>query len=161
MKNDALRWCKTHSQCVSLTLPRAPLKLSLLHSIVFHIILRRCETYSRCVFLAPSRAPLKLSLSYSIVFHMLLRVGSIPTLHLKTFEQVFWTTLDGKIQEKRSGKRNHGTFVTVFFFLFFLFFSFLVSFHYAGSETLDQTILVLSLHFFILWIKFIWNQQFI
>ena len=26
------------------------------------------------------------------VFHMLLRVGSIPTLHLKTFEQLFSTT---------------------------------------------------------------------
>ena len=26
------------------------------------------------------------------VFHMLLRVDSIPTLHLKTFKQLFWTT---------------------------------------------------------------------
>ena len=60
MKNYALRWCETHTQCVSLTPPRGLLKLSLLHSIVSHII-------------------------------------SIPTLHLKTFEQLFWTTLDGKI----------------------------------------------------------------
>ena len=36
-----LRRCETHSQCVSLTPPRAPLKLSLLHSIVFHIGLKQ------------------------------------------------------------------------------------------------------------------------
>ena len=36
-----LRQCETHSQCVSLAPPREPLKLSLLHSIVFHIALRR------------------------------------------------------------------------------------------------------------------------
>ena len=40
----ALRQCETHSQCVSLALSREPLKLSFLHSIVFHIALRRCET---------------------------------------------------------------------------------------------------------------------
>ena len=52
----ALRRCETHSQCVSLAPPRAPLKLSLLHSIVFHmplsmvlhktLLLRRCVTRS-------------------------------------------------------------------------------------------------------------------
>ena len=136
MKNDALRWCETHSQCVSLTPPWAPLNLFLLHSIVFHIILRRCETHSRCVSLAPPRAPLKLFLLHSIVFHMLLRVGSIPTLHFKTFEQLFWTTLDGKIQEKRSGKRNRDTFATVLF----LFRSVTLV-----PKKLDQTILFLSL----------------
>ena len=35
-----LRQCETHSQCASLAPPREPLKLSLLHSIVFHIALR-------------------------------------------------------------------------------------------------------------------------
>ena len=37
-----LRQCETHSPCVSLVPPREPLKLSLLHSIVFHIALRGC-----------------------------------------------------------------------------------------------------------------------
>ena len=35
-----LRRCETYSQCVSLAPPRAPLNLSLLHSIVFHMLLR-------------------------------------------------------------------------------------------------------------------------
>ena len=35
-----LRRCETHSQRVSLAPPRTPLKLSLLHSIVFHIALK-------------------------------------------------------------------------------------------------------------------------
>ena len=35
-----LRRCETHSQCVSLAPPRAPLKLFLLHSIVFHMLLK-------------------------------------------------------------------------------------------------------------------------
>ena len=73
-----LRRCETHSQCVSLTLPRAPLKLSLLHSIVFHIALRQCETHSQCVSLAPPREPLKLSLLHSIVFHIALRLCETP-----------------------------------------------------------------------------------
>ena len=34
-----LRRCKTYSQCVSLAPPRVPLKLSLLHSTVFHMLL--------------------------------------------------------------------------------------------------------------------------
>ena len=34
-----LRECETHPQCVSLAPPRGPLKLSLLHSIVFQIVL--------------------------------------------------------------------------------------------------------------------------
>ena len=33
----SLRQCETRSQCVSIASPRAPLKLLLLHSIVFHI----------------------------------------------------------------------------------------------------------------------------
>ena len=69
----ALRQCETHSQCVSLAPPREPLKLSLLHSIVFHIALRQCETHSQCVSLAPPREPLKLSLLHSILFHIALR----------------------------------------------------------------------------------------
>ena len=41
MFHIALRQCETHSQCVSLaSVSREPLKLSLLHSIVFHIALR-------------------------------------------------------------------------------------------------------------------------
>ena len=44
-----------------------------------------------------------------------LRVGSIPTFHLKSYEQLFGQRLDGKIQEKRSAKRNRGTFATVLF----------------------------------------------
>ena len=35
-----LRRCETYSQCVSLAPPRVPLKLSVLHSIVFHTLLR-------------------------------------------------------------------------------------------------------------------------
>ena len=41
-----LRQCETHFQCVSLAPPRGPLKLSLLHSIVFHIALRMLYAYS-------------------------------------------------------------------------------------------------------------------
>ena len=36
---ETLRACETRSQCVSLAPPRRPLKLSLLHSIVFHMLL--------------------------------------------------------------------------------------------------------------------------
>ena len=43
-RHIALRQCETHSPCVSFTPPRAPLKQSLLHFIVFHIALRACET---------------------------------------------------------------------------------------------------------------------
>ena len=43
-----------------------PLKLSLLHSIVFHMLLRACETRSQCVSLAPLRTPLKPSLLHVI-----------------------------------------------------------------------------------------------
>ena len=39
-----LRACETRSQCVSLALPRALLKPSLLRFIVFHMLLRLCET---------------------------------------------------------------------------------------------------------------------
>ena len=35
-----LRACEIRSQCVSLAPPRAPLKPSLLHSIVFHMLLK-------------------------------------------------------------------------------------------------------------------------
>ena len=38
-ETKSLRQCETHSQCVSLAPPREPLKLSLVHSIVFHIAL--------------------------------------------------------------------------------------------------------------------------
>ena len=37
--NSTLTRCESHSQCVSLTPPKVPLKLSLLHSIVYHIVL--------------------------------------------------------------------------------------------------------------------------
>ena len=40
----ALRQSETHSQCVSLAPPREPLKLSLLHSVMFHIALSRSVT---------------------------------------------------------------------------------------------------------------------
>ena len=41
--NDTLssRQCETRSQCVTLAPPSAPLKLSLLHSIMFHIALKK------------------------------------------------------------------------------------------------------------------------
>ena len=45
-----------------------------------------------------------------------LMVGSIPTLHLKTFDQR--ERFDGKIKEKCSGKRNHKIFATTVLFLF-------------------------------------------
>ena len=38
-RSAPLRACETRSQCVSLAPSRAPLKLSLLHSIVFHMLL--------------------------------------------------------------------------------------------------------------------------
>ena len=41
-KRDKARRSETYSQCVSLAPPRAPLKLSLLHSIVFHMLLSLC-----------------------------------------------------------------------------------------------------------------------
>ena len=45
-----------------------------------------------------------------------LMVGSIPTLHLKTFDQR--ERFHGKIKEKCSGKRNHKIFATTVLFLF-------------------------------------------
>ena len=65
------------------------------------------------------------------------RLGSIPTLHVKTFEQ-----LNGTIKEKRSGKRNGETFATVLFL-----------FHSVTPvpSKLDQTILFLSLPY--LWLS--------
>ena len=47
--HSALRRCETHSQRISLAPPRTPLKLSLLHSIVFHIALRG-ESGWNCYF---------------------------------------------------------------------------------------------------------------
>ena len=49
----ALRACVTRSQCVSLALPGAPLRPSLLHSIVFHILLTSRASNSE--FLRDSR----------------------------------------------------------------------------------------------------------
>ena len=46
-----LRRCETHSQCVSLAPPREPLKLSLLHSIVFHIALNSTEPIKKSSFI--------------------------------------------------------------------------------------------------------------
>ena len=37
-QQKTLRACETRSQCVCLTPPRAPLKVSFLHSIVFHML---------------------------------------------------------------------------------------------------------------------------
>ena len=39
-----IRQCETHSQCVSLVPLREPLKLSLLHSIVFHIAIKLIDS---------------------------------------------------------------------------------------------------------------------
>ena len=61
-----LRQCETHSQCVSLAPPREPSKLSLLHSIVFHIALRSAREIAaifRIHFL----------LVVQTIFHVLLR----------------------------------------------------------------------------------------
>ena len=46
---------------------------------------------------------------------LLLRIGSIPTLHLKILNNFSGQRFDGKIQEKRSGKRNRDIFATVLF----------------------------------------------
>ena len=48
-ENLPLRQCETHSLCVSLAPPREPLKLSLLHSIVFHIALNIGDVHQLAV----------------------------------------------------------------------------------------------------------------
>ena len=54
-----------------------------------------------------------------------LRVGSIPTLHLKTFEQLFWTTTCRKNSRKAQWQTQSR---------YLCHCAFLVSFRYAGSE---------------------------
>ena len=46
----ALRACETRSQCVSLAPPTAPLKLSLLHSTVFHITQHTYKTWPQPIY---------------------------------------------------------------------------------------------------------------
>ena len=70
-----LRQCKTLSQCVSLAPPREPLKLSLLHSVVFHIALRRGETHPACLSCSAESATEAISLTLFCterVFHIAL-----------------------------------------------------------------------------------------
>ena len=72
-----LRQCETHSQCVSLAPPREPLKLSLLHSIVFHIALRQRETHLVCLSCSAESATEAFSLAFHSVprvFHLALSV---------------------------------------------------------------------------------------
>ena len=101
-----------HVLSVSHAPPKAPLKLSLLHSIVFYMLFTdgapqeepacstRFETYSRCVSLAPPRAPLKLSLLHSIVFHMLLRDRG------ESFEHAFFRPRFEKKFSQNLGQRK-------------------------------------------------------
>ena len=56
--------CEAHPQCVSLAPPREPLKLSLLHSIVFHIALSNKKNQFSESFEAGQ--PLNITLLYSI-----------------------------------------------------------------------------------------------
>ena len=67
----ALRQWETHSQCVSLAPPKEPLKLFLLHSIVFHIALWQCETHSQCLACSAERAIEAISLAFHSVSHRL------------------------------------------------------------------------------------------
>ena len=59
------------------------------------------------------------------VFHIALRVGSIPTLQLKIFEQLFWPTTFTENSRKAQWQAQSR-------YLFHC--AFLVSFRYAGSE---------------------------
>ena len=54
-----------------------------------------------------------------------LRVGSIPTLHLKTFEQIYWTTTWRKNSRKAQWQAQSR---------YLCHCAFLISFRYAGSE---------------------------
>ena len=73
----------------------------------------------------------------STIRSFILRVGLIPKLHVKIFEQLFWrTTWRNKKKEKHSGTRNRDTFPTVLFV-----FRFVTPF----PKKLDRTILFLSL----------------
>ena len=59
---------------------------------VWDIALRRGSTFSLSHFREPCDAASVARMWFSIVLSLLLSIGSIPTLHLKTFEQLFWTT---------------------------------------------------------------------
>ena len=66
----------------------------------------------------------KTRLRCELLLHQL-RVGSIPTLHLKTFEQLFWTTTWRKNSRKAQWQAQSRYLCHCAFF---------VSFRYAGTE---------------------------
>ena len=101
-----------------------------------HIALRRGSTSSLSHSHEPYGAASVAPMRFCCVLSLLLSVGSIPALHLKFLNNFSGQRFDGKIQEKRSGKRNRDTFATVIF----LFRSVT-----PVPRKLDQTILFLSL----------------
>ena len=88
-------------------------------SVVRKILVRACPHDE-----APEHWVPQKSRMLCINCRTVLRVGSIPTLHLKTFEQIFWTTW-----RKNSRKAQWQTQSR-----YLCHCAFLVSFHYAGSE---------------------------
>ena len=58
----------------------------------FDIVLRRCETLWSAREISSMALSAEQAKNDDNVFHIALRVGLIPTLHLKTFEQIFWRT---------------------------------------------------------------------
>ena len=95
------------------------------HSRVFHIALRRCETLWSAREIASMALSAKQARHTENVFHIALRVGSIPTLHLKNFEQLFWATTWRKNSRKAQWQAQSR---------YLCHCAFLVSFRYAGSE---------------------------
>ena len=91
-----LRACETRSQCVSLAAPRAPLKPSLLHSIVFHMLL----TVTNEKFLFPLVTTKKLE---KICFTAL-RIENSKSL-LPTFHHEIATETSHKLQRHIKWKK--------------------------------------------------------
>ena len=87
----------------------AKLVLSLSHPYTFH---RGGSTRLKSTWVQHRQHHRAQESARERMLSLLLRVGWIPTLHLKTFSG---QRLDGKIQEKHSGKRNRDTFATVLF----------------------------------------------
>ena len=92
---------------------------------LFHIVLRRGSTSSLSHSHEPYGAASVAPMRFCCVLSLLLRVGSIPTPHLKTFKQLFWTTTWRKNSRKAQWQAQSR---------YLSHCAFLVSFRYAGSE---------------------------
>ena len=90
MAVDGLRARETRFQCVSVAPPKAALKLSLLHSIVFHMLLRGLPTSD-----AKKRLLIHEFFWYVYIIDIDVKVVRLNKytleIHLKIFLNLFWS----------------------------------------------------------------------